>query len=90
MPRFAESDLERKPTDATFRGNASRTLMTLDVSSCARWTRSKLTEDHHKTDDDDRWLCRAQRRIYEIIDVGPLKSQYLERTPPNFRATFSL
>ena len=73
MPRFAESDLERKPTAAAFRGNASRTLTMLDVSSCVMWTRTKLTEDRNKTDDDDRWLCGAQRRIYEIIDVGPLK-----------------
>ena len=73
MPRFAESELERKPTAATFRGNASMTLMMLDVSSCGMWTRSKLTEDRHKTDDDDRWLCGAQRRIYEIIDVEALK-----------------
>ena len=47
--------------------------MMLDVSSCGVWTRTELTEDRHKTDDDDRWLCGAQRRIYEIIDVGPLK-----------------
>ena len=47
--------------------------MMLDVGSCGMWTRTKITEDRHKTDDDNRWLCGAQRRIYEIIDVGSLK-----------------
>ena len=79
MPRFAESDLERKPTAATFRGNTSSTLMMLGVSSCGMWTRTKLTEDRHKTDDDDHWLCGARRRFYEIIAVAPLRLRRFRR-----------
>ena len=67
MPRFAEFYLEQKPTAATFRDKVRRTLIAFGVSICTMWRRSKFTEEHHKADDDDRWLSRAHRMIYENI-----------------------
>ena len=75
MPRFAESNLERNPTAATFRGNTSSTLMTFDVSSYTMRKCSKFTEDHHKTDDGDRCAegdLRESRRNTAKVTTIPV------------------
>ena len=79
MPRFAGTDLEQTPTAAAFRGNARRAIIPFGVGSRAMWRSSKCAEDHHKTDDDDRWPSRVQRVIYETVDVGPRKLRRFRR-----------
>ena len=76
---LAEFYMDRKPTAASFRGNARGTLKPFGVSSRTAAKCSTFTEDHHKADDDDRWLSGAQRRIYANTDVMPLRLRRFQR-----------